>query len=199
MVALAGRRVEKVFNNQAIPVNAVKAWAYLQYPPAQNQYMQEKHLGELIFSWIHVGPVFTLAQIQENIFEELFLKYVFTPSQTCIPTLAPSVCMDTVAVFTHPWCQYIKHILGKLISVRIHAAHVFAPARTQKIFLGNYLCIGFVPGGKSRKLRYWPPYAHPTMRSTISVVWSYCNMDKWDVLKGGWGRSLSAGVLWDIV
>ena len=30
--------------------------------------MQEKNLGELIFSRIHAGPVFALAQIQENIF-----------------------------------------------------------------------------------------------------------------------------------
>ena len=39
--------------------------------------MQEKILEELIFARIHVGPVFALARIQENIFEELFLKYVF--------------------------------------------------------------------------------------------------------------------------
>ena len=30
----------------------------VQCPPAQNQYMQEKVLGELIFERIHVGPVF---------------------------------------------------------------------------------------------------------------------------------------------
>ena len=72
------------------------------YPPAQNQYMQEKHLGELILARIHAGPVFALARIQENILEELFLKYVFAPSQICILTFAPSVCMDTVAVFTRP-------------------------------------------------------------------------------------------------
>ena len=39
-------------------------------PPAQNQYMQEEILGEFIFSRIHAGPVFALAQTQENIFEE---------------------------------------------------------------------------------------------------------------------------------
>ena len=37
-----------------------------------------------------------------NMLEELFLKYVLAPSQICILTFAPSVCMDTVAVFTHP-------------------------------------------------------------------------------------------------
>ena len=35
-------------------------------PLAQNQYMQEKHLGELIFSRMHAGPVFALARIQEK-------------------------------------------------------------------------------------------------------------------------------------
>ena len=44
----------------------------LGVPPAQNQYMQEKILGELIFPRMHVGPVFALARIQENIFEESF-------------------------------------------------------------------------------------------------------------------------------
>ena len=82
------------------------------YPPAQNQYMQEKIPGAFIFARIHVGPVFALRPIQENIFEELFLKYVFAPSQICICTFAPSLHMDTVAVSTHPWCQYIKIPLG---------------------------------------------------------------------------------------
>ena len=45
------------------------------YPPAQNQYMQEKFLGELIFARIHAGPVFALARIQETIFEEVFPEY----------------------------------------------------------------------------------------------------------------------------
>ena len=48
---------------------------FSDYPPAQNQYMQEKILGELIFSRIHAGPVFALARIQENIFEESFTAY----------------------------------------------------------------------------------------------------------------------------
>ena len=41
---------------------------FSQYPPAQNQYMQEKILGELIFPRLHAGPVFALARIQEKIF-----------------------------------------------------------------------------------------------------------------------------------
>ena len=52
--------------------------------------MQEKNLEELIFAQIHVGPVFALAQIQENSIEELFKKYVFAPLQICIRTFAPS-------------------------------------------------------------------------------------------------------------
>ena len=45
------------------------------YPPAQNQYLQENILGELIFARVHAGPVFALARIQENIFEGLFAAY----------------------------------------------------------------------------------------------------------------------------
>ena len=37
--------------------------------------MQEKFPGELIFVRIHAGPVFALARIQENIFEEVFPEY----------------------------------------------------------------------------------------------------------------------------
>ena len=48
---------------------------FRQYPPAHNQYMQEKILGELIFSRMHAGPVFALARIQENILEEPFSAY----------------------------------------------------------------------------------------------------------------------------
>ena len=42
-------------------------------PPAQNQYMQETSLGELVFVRIHAGPVLALTRIQENIFEDHFL------------------------------------------------------------------------------------------------------------------------------
>ena len=40
-------------------------------PPAQNQCMQEMILGELVFARTRAGPVFALARIQENTFEEL--------------------------------------------------------------------------------------------------------------------------------
>ena len=44
--------------------------------PAQNQYMQEKNLGEFIFfSRIHAGPVFALSRIQEIIFEGSSLSF----------------------------------------------------------------------------------------------------------------------------
>ena len=42
-------------------------------PPAQNQYMQEKILGELIFPRIHAGPVFALARIQKILLRSHFL------------------------------------------------------------------------------------------------------------------------------
>ena len=43
--------------------------------------------------------------------------------------------------------RVLCQILRGIHSVRIDAAPVFAPARIQQIFLANYLCIGFVPGG----------------------------------------------------
>ena len=85
----------------------IRANHILKYPPAQNRYMQEKILEELIFARIHVGPVFALSRIQENTLEELCLKYVFAP----LPPRA-YLCMNIVAVFTHPWCQYMKIFLG---------------------------------------------------------------------------------------
>ena len=36
--------------------------------------------------------------------------------------------------------------------MQIHVAPVFAPARIQKIFLANYLCIGFMPRGIKSEL-----------------------------------------------
>ena len=64
------------------------------YPPAQNQYMQKMFLEELIFAAIHVGPVFAIPRIQE-----IRLRNYF---EICIHTFAPYLCMDIVAVFTHP-------------------------------------------------------------------------------------------------
>ena len=46
-----------------------------KYPPAQNQYMQEKILGELIFARIYAGSVLALARIQENVFEGSLSAY----------------------------------------------------------------------------------------------------------------------------
>ena len=37
------------------------------YPPAQNQHVQDKNLGELSFARTHAGPVFVLARVQDNI------------------------------------------------------------------------------------------------------------------------------------
>ena len=43
--------------------------------------------------------------------------------------------------------RILAKFLREFISVRIHVAPEFAPARIQEKFLANYLCIGFVPGG----------------------------------------------------
>ena len=78
--------------------------------------MQEKFLGELIFARIHAGPVFALARIQENIFEEVIPEY----------------CAKFLEEFIR--CEYMPHLYSH-------------PREYRKIFLANYLCIGFVPGG----------------------------------------------------
>ena len=57
-------------------------------PPAQNQYMQELFLGELILARIHAGPVFALARIQENIFEDAFSHFSANTCRACICTRA---------------------------------------------------------------------------------------------------------------
>ena len=86
------------------------------YPPAQNQYMQDKILGELIFARIHAGPVFALPRIQENIFDEIFPEY----------------SAKFLGEFAR--CEYMPRLYSH-------------PREYRKIFLANYLCIGFVPGG----------------------------------------------------
>ena len=90
---------------------------------------RKKILEELIFARIHVGPVFALVRIQENIFEELFLKYVFA-LWPC-PLYSYSACIRISLVPIH------KNIFGELISVQIHAAHVFTPGRIQENIPGE--------------------------------------------------------------
>ena len=94
------------------------------YPPAQNRYMQEKNLEELFFARIHVGPVFALVRIQENIVEELFLKYVF----------ALWLCIDIVPVFAHPWCQYINYFGGINFGANTCGTCIHTRANTGKYF-----------------------------------------------------------------
>ena len=71
----AGSQRFPLFSLFGLPVPAPFGLPLSRTPPAQNQYMQEKILGELIFARIHAGPVFALARIQENIFEEVFPEY----------------------------------------------------------------------------------------------------------------------------
>ena len=94
--------------------------AYRQYPSAQNQYMQEKILGELIFApiqenifWgaiflifpifgggefmsvqIHAAPVFTPARIQENFPEQFPFFAKLTWRSPDPPTLALFFCFE---------------------------------------------------------------------------------------------------------
>ena len=96
--------------------------------------MQEKIPGEFIFARIHVGPVFALGQIQENLFEELLSKHVFAPLQICIRTFAPSLCMDTVAVFTHPDANTYKYFWGINFGANACGACIRTPANTEKYF-----------------------------------------------------------------
>ena len=58
-----------------------------------------------------------------------------------LPLYGYSGCIHT------PLMPILKIFFWELISEQIHAAHVFAPSREyRKLFLSNYLCIGFVPG-----------------------------------------------------
>ena len=78
------------------------------YPRAQNQYVQEKNLGELIFARMHAGPIFALARIQVQ--ENIFLGGI---------------------------SRVVWQILRGIHPVRIHAAPVFALARIQENIPGK--------------------------------------------------------------
>ena len=43
----------------------------------------------------------TCNSLDRKYFLRIFLKYVFAPSQIGILTFAPSICLDTVAVYSH--------------------------------------------------------------------------------------------------
>ena len=110
-----------------------------------------------------MGPVFALARIPENIFEELFLKYVFAPSQTCFaPSPPPSVWVQWLY---HPWRQYIKIFLGNLFRCKYMRRMYSHAGEYRKIFLSNSLCIGFVPGG----MRASAPLLEPCSAKCCSV------------------------------
>ena len=85
-------------------------------PRHKTHICRKKIPGELIFARIHAGPVFALARIQENIFEEVFPEYF----------------AKFLGEFTR--CEYMPRLYSH-------------PREYRKIFLANYLCIGFVPGG----------------------------------------------------
>ena len=80
------------------------------YPLAQNQYMQEKMFWELIFARIHAGPVFALARIQENIFEEVFPEY-------CAKFLGEFIrCEYMPRLYSHPR-EYRKIFLANYLCI----------------------------------------------------------------------------------
>ena len=90
------------------------------------------------------GPVFALARMQENMFEEFILKYLFTP--------LPALLVDIVAVCAHTHIPEPMHesIYGELLSARMHATPVFAwhtQANTGYISWGSIYALVFVPGG----------------------------------------------------
>ena len=107
--------------------------------------MQEKILEEIIFSRIHVGLVFALARLQENIFEDFCNMYntIRAFPNNMYSHLRPlclyaySGCIHTPLMPTH------QNSLGELISVRIHAAHAFAPRRIQETITGKLIMYWF--------------------------------------------------------
>ena len=73
--------------------------------------MQEKILGELISARIHAGPVFALARIQENIFEEVFPEY-------CAKFLGEFIrCEYMPRLYSHPR-EYRKIFLVNYLCAR---------------------------------------------------------------------------------
>ena len=79
-------------------------------PPPQNQYMQEKILGEIVFARIHAGPIFALARIQENIFEEVFPEY-------CARFLGEFIlCEYMPRLYSHPR-EYRKVLLANYLCI----------------------------------------------------------------------------------
>ena len=141
--------------------------------------MQEKILDELIYARIHVGPVFALVRIQENILEELFLKYVFA-LWPC-PLYWHSACIRTSLGPIH------KNISGELISVQIHAAHVFTPGRIQEnipgeLFMYWFRARGYLYMGKMGSICHFP-------RALPASIWGHCSQvlvvtSIWGVQKG---------------
>ena len=78
----------------------------MNYPPAQNRYMQEKILEELIFARECMWGLYS----HECEYRLQFFRGIIF--EICIRTLAPALCIDIVPVFAHLWCQYIKIFWG---------------------------------------------------------------------------------------
>ena len=92
-----------------------------------------KNLEEYIFARVHVGPAFALSRTQENILEEF-----------CICTFAPltSVWKKSGCIHAH-LVPIHQNIFGELISLRMHAAYVFAPGRIQESTPGELFMYWF--------------------------------------------------------
>ena len=88
----------------------------LQLPPGTKPIHAGKMIGELIFAWVHAGPVFALAQKKKNAFEGSFSAYY------------PNAWGNSFR------CKYMSRLYSH-------------PREYRRIFLANYLGIGFVPGG----------------------------------------------------
>ena len=103
--------------------------------------MQEKILGELIFARIHAGPVFALARIQENIFEEVFPE--------CFAKFLREFtrCEYMPRLYSHPR-EYRKILLANYLCIG------FVPGGT--FFLADLEGANYI--------RYWwvpnPPFAN---------------------------------------
>ena len=229
-------------------------WAVSTLPPAQNRYMQETFLEELIYARIHVGPVVARVRIQK-IFLRNYFWNMYSHIGPC-PLYWYSACIRTSLVPIHKnacnltwwavlgfqdsmkqqeirrntgkktkklrkkkpkiqqkqprfcggfsgpfftiklgifwdFCQFFcppievttkKIFLGNSFWCK-YMRHMYShPGEYRKVFLANYLCIGFVPGGKtctctpvkgtslSTACHF---FQHGCRRPTSSLFWNY--------------------------
>ena len=100
--------------------------------------------------------------MQENMFGELMFARIRVAH-----AFAPRTNRIIVEEVASPSAPMHKHVLGEIVSLRLHAPHVFAAGRMQEN-LATYWCIGFGPGGSVYQFVSW--YASHLYHKTLAEV-----------------------------